>query len=392
MALLRKFFSKYGLIGPDLELEENVLITINQEGKIKEINTKVRSPPTDNVSCYNSHLLVPKFINAHTHIGDASLKDLAYNKTLDEAVGENGLKFETEKNPKFDRIRAMRLALLEMIECGISTCFDFRENGLQGILELIEASKALPISVYILGRPQNSNNLEELVPYIKGLGLSTPIYYKMEEIQSFKSFIENKNLWLGTHIAETQEVVLNAINKFGISDLQLALKYLKPNFLVHCTSLNHEELLSIPPDIFIIFCPRSNAYFSLGFPPISYFMSNLAYKIGLGTDNVMVTPPNILEELRWTLYRLKEENIHPSPLQALKMITTNPSSFFSLNTGIIQVGAWADLLVINLHNPRTEYGRNPIFSLLFRSMIPQDIDLDLFHGEVIIYEELKKQN
>lgn len=389
MVFLRKLFFKYGLIGPDLDLEENVLISIDQEGKIKEINTKVHLAITDNIPYYNSHLLVPKFINTHTHVGDAILKDLAYNKTLDEAVGENGLKFDIANIPKLDRVRAMRFALLEMIDCGISTCFDFRENGLQGILELLEASRDLPINVHILGRPQNSNKLEELVPYIKGLGLSTPIYYNKEEIQSFKLFVDNKNLWLGTHIAENNDVVLNAINKFGISDLQLALKYLKPNFLVHLTSLNHEELHSIPPDIFLIFCPRSNAYFSLGFPPVGYFLSNLEYKIGLGTDNVMVTPPNILEELRWTLYRLKEDNIHPSPSQALKMITTNPSSFFSLNTGIIQVGAWADLLAVNLQNPRTEYARDPSYSLLFHSNIPQDIDLDLFHGEVIVHEKLK---
>ncbi|WP_455463255.1 amidohydrolase family protein, partial [Candidatus Hodarchaeum mangrovi] len=257
MVFLRKLFFKYGLIGPDLDLEENVLISIDQEGKIKEINTKVHLAITDNIPHYNSHLLVPKFINTHTHVGDAILKDLAYNKTLDEAVGENGLKFDIANIPKLDRVRAMRFALLEMIDCGISTCFDFRENGLQGILELLEASRDLPINVHILGRPQNSNKLEELVPYIKGLGLSTPIYYNKEEIQSFKLFVDNKNLWLGTHIAENNDVVLNAINKFGISDLQLALKYLKPNFLVHLTSLNHEELLSIPPDIFLIFCPRS---------------------------------------------------------------------------------------------------------------------------------------
>ena len=390
--VLQKLFTKYGLIGPELDLEENVLVSINQEGKIEKISTKIRSPPTDNTTHYNSHLLVPKFINSHTHVGDASLKDLAYDKTLDEAVGEQGLKFRIDDIPKFDRIRAMRLSLLEMIECGISTCFDFRENGLLGILELLEASKDLPINVHILGRPQYLGELEELAPYIKGLGLSTPICYKKEEIQIFKSFTDNKNLWLGTHIAEDKNVVMKAMNKFGISDLELTLKYLKPNFLVHLTSLSHEELHSIPPNIFLIFCPRSNAYFGLGFPPISYFLSTLVHKLGLGTDNVMVTPPNILEELRWTLYRLKEENVHLSPSLALKMITTNPSSFFSLNTGIIQEGAWADLLVINLHNPRTEYGRNPIFSLLFRTRIPQDIVLDLFHGEVILYEELEKQN
>ncbi|MHA2203995.1 MAG: amidohydrolase family protein, partial [Candidatus Hodarchaeales archaeon] len=123
----------------------------------------------------------------------------------------------------------------------------------------------------------------------------------------------------------------------------------------------------------------------LGFPPIDYFLDK-KHLIGLGTDNVMSNPPNILEELRWLIVRLKEQRNSLSPVDALKLITINPSKALKISTGCIKETYWADLLVIDLQSTRTVFGKDPIMSLLFRCQLPEDISLNLFHGEIISNE------
>jgi len=57
-----------------------------------------------------------------------------------------------------------------------------------------------------------------------------------------------------------------------------------------------------PRSKYIVFCTRSNAYFDSGFPNVEYFLEN-QFLISLGTDNMMVIPLNVLNELRWLILR-----------------------------------------------------------------------------------------
>ncbi|MHA1227058.1 MAG: amidohydrolase family protein, partial [Candidatus Hodarchaeales archaeon] len=141
----------------------------------------------------------------------------------------------------------------------------------------------------------------------------------------------------------------------------------------------------------LVFCPKSNAYFGLGSPPVISAIKK-GFTTALGTDNVMVNNPNILDELRWLIYRLRENNYSINHQEMLKMITSNPSSLLDLNSGVIKVGFWADLVVINLKSFRGMYSENPLLTVLYRSQLPNDISLNLFHGQVARFESPAKTN
>jgi cytosine/adenosine deaminase-related metal-dependent hydrolase len=378
-----QIFCKFALIGSKLSLVENVRIKIDQ-GKISTIESNINQEKLNkkNIKTFSHHLLVPKFINSHIHLSDASLKDQVYNLSLNESVGTEGYKYRIYSLPRSTRISAMREALKEAIEYGTSACYDFKEGGLKGIQELNEAKAGLPIEIRILGRPGEKTELDTVITHSDGLGLSSPVLYSIEELTAIRNRISSKKALVATHIGEDPQVIREAIVKYGYSDLQLALKYLDPNMLVHLTCSSESDLNQIPISKFLVFCPRSNAYFGLGVPPVNYFL-NKGYLIGLGTDNVMTTPPNILNELRWLVLRLKERCISINPIQALQLITTNPSKALNLSTGCIEVGYWADILVINLQSYRTAFGNDPISSLLFRAHLPNDVSLNMFHGEIV---------
>ncbi|MFX0014189.1 MAG: amidohydrolase family protein [Promethearchaeota archaeon] len=385
MVILSRIFSKYALIGENLTLKENVLIKINNKGKISRVECD--TPPKKIISecSFSHHLLLPKFINSHTHLGDSILKDQAYQLSLNEAVGVNGYKYQTIGHNRIQRIAAMRSAIIEMIENGTAACCDFREGGLNGINELREAAKNLPIDLHILGRQHTKADLNDVISQCNGLGLATPLLFSRKELEIIRLQTSSSNVLVATHIGENHQIIQESKEKFGFSDLQVALKYLNSDILIHLTVTDEHELGEIPQSKFIVFCPRSNAYFGLGFPPVNYFLDK-HHLLGLGTDNVMVNTPNVLEELRWLVLRLKEQGISIEPIQALQFITTNPSKPLKLLTGCIQVGYWADLLAINLQSNRTLFGADPVLTLLFRCQLPEDITLNLFHGEEVTDE------
>jgi len=334
--------------------------------------------------------MVPKFINSHVHLGDSAIKNQASNLSLEAAVGSKGIKYTVEKLSFEKRVHAMRISLLEMIEYGTAVCFDFREGGIKGVEELRLASKGLPISIKILGRPLAVDDADILIPKVDGLGLSTPVIYKLDELEKLSNILSNKkNLIVATHIAEDRNVTQLSINNFGMSDLELALKYLNPTILTHLTQLSPDELLSIPKSKLLVFCPKSNAYFGLGSPPVIFALRK-GYLTALGTDNVMVNNPNVLDELRWLIYRLRENGSTINHREMLKMITSNPSLLLGLESGIIKIGFWADLMIINLKSFRGMYSKDPLLTILYRSQLPNDISLNLFHGQVVSSEIQKE--
>lgn len=385
MVILPQIFCKNALIGENLILKNNVLIEINHKGRISNIECNSSQKEYNEESSFPHHLLLPKFINSHTHLGDSILKDQAFGLSLNEAVGIEGRKYQIKEFPKIDRIAAMRSAIIEMIETGTAACYDFRENGLKGINDLREAVENLPIDLHILGRQDAKTDLTDILSQCDGVGLATPIFYSQQEMETIRNQTSSPHVLVATHIGEEYRVIQESLERFGLSDLQVALQYLDPDILIHLTMLDENELREIPNSKFIVFCPRSNAYFGLGFPPIDYFLEK-KHLIGLGTDNVMSNAPNVLEELRWLVLRLQERKISINPLDALKLITINPSKALKVSTGCIKENYWADLLVIDLQSIRTVFGKDPIMSLLFRCQLPGDISLNLFHGENVSNE------
>ena len=64
-------------------------------------------------------------------------------------------------------------------------------------------------------------------------------------------------------------------------------------------------------------------------------------------------------------------------------MTSNLSKALGLETGCIKKGYWADLLAVDLNSNSAKFGIDPIMTLLFRSQIPNDVCLNMYHGEEI---------
>lgn len=283
-------------------------------------------------------IVLPPFVNSHTHVGDSPLKEKYLGKTQEETVGPGGVKY---MEPKQDRREAMKGSLRRMLESGTLAHCDFREGGLKGVELLREVS--LPhLRSIILGRP-NGDSIEEVLKVSDGLGMPS-----LDYAERFGKIRVPEGKYLSVHVAETREAERLSREKTGKGEMERALE-LEPSFLVHGTWSTAEDFEELAKrKIPIVFCPRSNHLLSCGSPPI-----NLAITKGttffLGTDNVMVCDPNLFTELSFAWALVRRDNPRAGEeevLQLLKAATVKPAEFFALPWGPIEDGSPATFIVL----------------------------------------------
>ena len=99
-------------------------------------------------------LIVPKFVNVHTHIGDSFIreKNIDLPKNIEDLVAPpNGLKHKLlHETTDEEIIEGMEKSLDQMIKSGTKYFCDFREDGILGISQLKTALQLWKISSIIL--------------------------------------------------------------------------------------------------------------------------------------------------------------------------------------------------------------------------------------------------
>ncbi|MDP6898944.1 MAG: amidohydrolase family protein, partial [Candidatus Nitrosopelagicus sp.] len=138
------------LYGNQLKLiQSNVQIKNKKFQKIsKNISSKEKS-----IDCSNL-LLIPGFVNSHTHIADSIGKDLSIDADVDSPIHPmSGLKQKLLKeSSKKSLSKYIKNSAKSMLKKGITTFIDFREGGIDGVLLLKSTLENLPIRCIILGR------------------------------------------------------------------------------------------------------------------------------------------------------------------------------------------------------------------------------------------------
>ena len=368
------------LYGHDLKLIDSINIEI-AESKFKKISLQVNTKNQNVVDC-NGLLLIPGFINAHTHIGDSIAKDLSLNSTVDAKIHPMiGIKQKIlRETPDKELIRFMRKSAQTMLKKGITTFVDFREGGIHGINLLKKALKTVPINPVILGRleyyhtqkqiKQNTSmpdflksNLESLIENCDGVGISGPNENSDNNLQEFSKI---KKI-VGIHAAETLSSYAISKKSYKKTEPKRAL-LAEPTFLVHMTNASKNDLLSATKKTRgIIICPRANASLAEGIPDIE-LMLKMKCNIGIGTDNVMINSPDMFREMDYVwkvTMGIKKKRIDPK--QILKMATVNSGKILNKKIGCIKENYFADCIFIDKKSIDLEPVNNVYASIVHRA-------------------------
>ena len=102
-------------------------------------------------------------------------------------------------------------------------------------------------------------------------------------------------------------------------------------------------------DIPVVLCPRSNSFF--GLKPDIKLLKKVGIELLLGTDNAMLNPPDVLDELKY----VKNMTSVFSVGELLNMITYNARKVLNLSPSILGSNSPADFVVLDKKTLDTLY-------------------------------------
>ncbi|MDQ3883094.1 MAG: amidohydrolase family protein [Thermoproteota archaeon] len=348
------------LLGKDLDYVERGYIEI-ESGKISSASAGSYRGSGRRLDA-KGFIVIPGFINAHTHIADSIGKDIAAGQRLDARVhpvfGAKGKILQ--KSLPVHLKTFMRNSAISMIKKGIVAFADFREDGLEGIRLLRDAIDGLPIKCVTLGRvnhyssptdtaglpPEKWEQAKEVIDLADGFGISGANENSDATLAQYRKLAGKK--LVAIHAAESKETVKFAKKHTGRSEVYRIMEHLKPDFVVHMTNATENEMsLVAKSGTGIVICPRANGVIGAGVPKVVQMLRQ-GCLVAIGTDNVMLNSPDILRELdyAWKVSRATEGEMLRAQ-ELLKMSTINAAQILRLNSGCIDTGRAADLVFID---------------------------------------------
>ncbi len=303
------------------------------KGKIIEIG---KGLPQKKPICKG--LIVPTFVNAHTHIGDSFIreKNIDLPKNIEELVAPpHGLKHRFLREASDEEIiEGMEKSLDIMIKCGTQFFCDFRENGILGISQLKSALRLRSINSIILSRPDSlnfdKNEIDLLLKNSDGIAISSISDWEYSELYKVAERAKAKNKIFALHANERVKENIDEILD------------LKPDFLVHMIKASESDFFKVKENnIPVIVCPRANSFF--GLRPNFELMKKVGIELLIGSDNAMLNTPNILDEIHYILSISKVN----SKYDLLYMSTFGARKALNLKCDIQGSNSKANFVVLN---------------------------------------------
>ena len=243
--------------------------------------------------CEPEFVFAPTFFNAHTHLGDSVAKDPPF-LSLEELVGPKGYKFKVlDESSENELVDGMRSSIEIAFESGTTALLDFREGGSFG-LSLLKRADDLGICLP-LARPSSLEEAEVLIEKAMGFGMSSTRDHDFEFLEELREIARRHGKIFAIHAGERDD-----------EDVESALT-LDPDLLVHMNMADESSLkIAIDEGIPIVSCIRSNSFFDL-LNPKNYRILAEYDRWLLGTDNVMIAKPSMLDEMHFASLIVKND-------------------------------------------------------------------------------------
>ncbi|MEM9018256.1 MAG: amidohydrolase family protein [Verrucomicrobiota bacterium] len=357
-------------------------------------------------------VVVPGFVNGHTHVGDCFLADAATNLTLAEGFFRpNGFKYRSlAKVPTEEHITAIENFLTGMAASGTIGHIDFREQGTEGCSRLRTASNRTGVRSVILSQfdkipftedeleanrsnlpPGSFQELENFLSVSDGFSESTMNDLTDAAWKEIHQKSRSAGKRRAIHCLEDETYRSTSLERTGIGDLTRAIDYLSPDLIVHLTVATEKEIDEIAAaGIPAAVNPRANATLGLPLPPVARLL-DAGIPVLLGTDNGMLNGPSLFPELDFT-YRLvrsqtgNQNLIDPSLI--LKMVTTNPGAtcWGDWFPGYLETGKTASFVEFDFSSPLLRTSHHPVATIVTRCQ-PSDIVQTVRDGHVIHHRD-----
>jgi cytosine/adenosine deaminase-related metal-dependent hydrolase len=395
------------LAGDDLHLIENGYVEV-ADGKIAGVGESADVPAVPVVDVPNT-LILPGFVNGHTHIEDAGFKELPFGvpSSVNLLFEPDGLRHvRVRETPREQLVGDIRLAVQGMIESGIVAFADYKTDGRDGIEVLREAVDGLPITCLAFAGHSTfpvqsdavleenragltSDQLEDISTALEIADGFAPVRVNDTTdaaLEQIRDLVRGHGRLLSTHSSASPDYRDLSMQRTGRSDIDRAIDFLDPDFVVHMTEANDEEIERIvAAGIPMVMCPSTMA--ALGRPVPPYLQARRrGGVIGLGSDNAMTTRPDMLNEVGFLARIARSMAADPCAVDARELIasiTRDAAAAIQLGDvlGTLSTGKNAAMVVMDLMTPNMRNSIDPVASVVSRAN-SGDIKAVLYDGRI----------
>lgn len=339
-------------------------------------------------------VILPAFIDAHTHIGDTLAKEAGIGKPTIEAVSPpNGMKYRLLRQASHaDLVASIKQGAEEMLSNGIALIGDFREGGTMGIELFHQAVKGLPLHAVLFGEPdwqqiQHPSYTELIDPIVQqcdGLGIGDVANFTEGELQRIASCLSRSQKVLAVHAAETSDAQQRCLRTWDASEIERIATLAVDTLLIHVTHPTQQDVRLIEQyRLPIVLCPRANAILGDGIPPVATFVQK-GIPFALGSDNMMFSSPDMFREMDMLSRIVRGLSKDPAIIESKKILaaaTINGAKALRKQSlfGSIKPGKRASFIGIDTKSSNLRYEQDVFSALVHRAGV-QDIVLRYYDG------------
>lgn len=342
-----------------------------ENGKIKVVCAGEIRDDEAEVTDAGGMIVMPGFINTHTHVPMTMLRGYADDLPLHEWLTSYIFPAEARMVTPEHVALASRLAFIEMIKSG-TTCFndmyffedviaeEAKKAGIRGVMN--ESLIDFPTASFKTPEEGLARS-EKLIQRWQGDAIihpsvtaHAPYTCSKETLLKAKRLADKYNTLLQIHVAETRKEVEDVTAQTGMPPVKYlhSIGLLDRNVIAaHCVWLTPEEI-----DIFAAsgaamgHCPKSNLKLASGIADTESYMK-AGITVGIGTDGTASNNTlDMVEEMRFAALLPKVIRYNPEAVNArtaLRMATINGARALGLGdvTGSLEAGKSADLIMIH---------------------------------------------
>ncbi|MBQ6813159.1 MAG: amidohydrolase family protein [Methanobrevibacter sp.] len=376
------------------------------DDKIAEIKRGIDESSAEKVIDATDKILMPGFVNTHTHISMSLLRGIADDLELDTWLNDHIWPMEAHLCEEYCYIGAL-LGAAEMIKSGTTTFSDmyFYMDGVARAVDEIGMRAVLSYGMIDFGiEEKRENEFKENIALIKNhnntaegrittrFGPHSCYTASVDLLERVRKEADKYNVGIHIHMNET----MKEINDIGEAhdnkrpfELLDSIDFLGDDVVAaHCVWLDENEMNLIKNnDVKVSHNPCSNMKLASGAAPVGELLER-GICVGLGTDGASSNNNlDMFDEMKFAALLGKVSTLNPKVLNAdevINMATFNGARSLNIDAGAIEVGKKADIILVDTNAPNMTPMSNSLSSNLVYSANGSNVDTTICNGRILM--------
>ena len=393
------------ILNPNFEYEKQSLLIKNDI--ISEISPEIDENDVDKIIEADGKILLPGFINTHTHLSMTLFRGLADDLSLDSWLNDHIWPMEANLNGNYCYIGAM-LGAVELIKSGTTTFSDmyFYMEDVARAVDDAGIRAVLSYGMIDFGDAEKrENEIKENLSLFKNcngtadgrikvfFGPHSPYTASEELLVKVRQLADEYNMGIHIHVSETQKEINDITAEKGLRPFEYLDKigFLGPDVVAaHSVWLSDNEIEIIKRnDVKISHNPCSNMKLASGIAPVSKLIEN-DICVSIGTDGASSNNNlDLIEELKTASLLQKVHTLDPKVLtsdEAIAMGTIKGAEALGLDDeiGSIEVGKKADIILIDTNSANMTPDSSNLNSNIIYSANGSNVDTTICNGKILM--------